>query len=420
MPASEVMHKWSKGTLRSGGPGGPKVKSQKQAIAIMLSEKRQEQKHGGRYPEKAFGGSVRGYDSGGGIDPVQAVITALQSGTGVAGNLASAGSSGGPSIPPSGASPTTAATTAVPPSSTIAPAQQSSLANPASSAPASTPGMVSGPASVPAPAPQQISQPVTLTLPAPPTMPNPSAPSPSLFPPTGVASPTWLSSGATPAGSSPAGIGVAGIGSLNRAAGGAGSFDMAKAPHVGMTGPAAYPARAMMRSMTRGALLTPTMGRADAHRTFVPSGSYVVPADVVSGRGQGNTLAGAGTLHQMFGMGGPYGAGKAGPYGGAMGGIKASKGPQMPKPPKIQTSILSASGGGKEGAADHLGEPVPVNLSGGEVVVPPENLLSTFRRIFPGKNYTLKQIHAMMDQWVLDERKQHRKTLAKLPGPAKD
>ena len=314
MPASEVLHKWKTGTLHSGGPGGPKVKSQKQAIAIMLSEKRKEAEHGGHYPEKAIGGGVT-------------------------------------------------------------------------------------------------------SLPIPQPVPNPSIPSPSLFPANGVSTPSTLQNYGSPS------TGVAAArdgGALNRTAGGAGSFNMASAPHVGMTGPAAYPARSMMRNMTRGALLTPTMGRADAHRTFVPSGSYVIPADVVSGRGQGNTIAGAGALHQMFGMGGPYGAGKAGPYGGGAAHFKAGKAPQMPKPPKIQTSILSASGGGKEGADENLGAPVPVNLSGGEVVVPPENLLSTFRRIFRGKNYTLKQIHAMMDQWVLDERKQHRKTLAKLPGPAKD
>lgn len=205
-----------------------------------------------------------------------------------------------------------------------------------------------------------------------------------------------------------------------RADGGAGSFNMANAPHVGMTGPAAYPARAMMRNMTRGALLTATPGRADAHRTFVPSGSYVIPADVVSGRGQGNTLNGAGVLSHMFGMG-PMGE-KGGPYGVGMPKMGGGKGMKsmMPKPPKLQTSILSASGGGKEGGDQMLGAPVPVNLSGGEVVVPPEHLLETFRRVFPGKNYTLKQIHAMMDQWVLNERKHHRKTLAKLPGPAKD
>lgn len=39
MPWTEVMHKWKSGDLRSGG-SGPRVKSQKQAIAIMLSEKR--------------------------------------------------------------------------------------------------------------------------------------------------------------------------------------------------------------------------------------------------------------------------------------------------------------------------------------------------------------------------------------------
>jgi len=33
------MHKWASGKLKSGGSGKP-VKSQKQAVAIMLSEKR--------------------------------------------------------------------------------------------------------------------------------------------------------------------------------------------------------------------------------------------------------------------------------------------------------------------------------------------------------------------------------------------
>jgi len=38
MPWQEVMSKWGQGTLRSGSGG--KVKSQRQAVAIMLSEKR--------------------------------------------------------------------------------------------------------------------------------------------------------------------------------------------------------------------------------------------------------------------------------------------------------------------------------------------------------------------------------------------
>ena len=39
MPWNEVMDKWKAGTLHSGG-GGKRVQSQRQAVAIMLSEKR--------------------------------------------------------------------------------------------------------------------------------------------------------------------------------------------------------------------------------------------------------------------------------------------------------------------------------------------------------------------------------------------
>ena len=44
MPSSEVMHKWGENHLHSGSKHGKKVKSQKQAVAIMLSEKRKEEK----------------------------------------------------------------------------------------------------------------------------------------------------------------------------------------------------------------------------------------------------------------------------------------------------------------------------------------------------------------------------------------
>ena len=40
MPYDEVMSKWKSGKLHSGSKRGPKVSSQKQAVAIMLSEKR--------------------------------------------------------------------------------------------------------------------------------------------------------------------------------------------------------------------------------------------------------------------------------------------------------------------------------------------------------------------------------------------
>lgn len=40
MPFSEVMGKFKRGKLHSGSKSGPKVESPKQAVAIMLSEKR--------------------------------------------------------------------------------------------------------------------------------------------------------------------------------------------------------------------------------------------------------------------------------------------------------------------------------------------------------------------------------------------
>ena len=52
MPWNEVMHKWGMGKLHSGSKGGKKVTSQKQAIAIMMSEKRAAAGGKGEYKAK--------------------------------------------------------------------------------------------------------------------------------------------------------------------------------------------------------------------------------------------------------------------------------------------------------------------------------------------------------------------------------
>ena len=54
MPAEEVMHKFKEGELHSGSKTGPKVSNRKQAIAIMLSEKRAAK--GGKSEYKKSGG----------------------------------------------------------------------------------------------------------------------------------------------------------------------------------------------------------------------------------------------------------------------------------------------------------------------------------------------------------------------------
>ena len=49
MPSSAVMGKWKHGALHSGSKKGPVVRSQAQAVAIMMSEKRKEAGQGGSY-----------------------------------------------------------------------------------------------------------------------------------------------------------------------------------------------------------------------------------------------------------------------------------------------------------------------------------------------------------------------------------
>lgn len=147
--------------------------------------------------------------------------------------------------------------------------------------------------------------------------------------------------------------------------------------------------------MTTGPLVSAVPGRTDLHFTHVPSGSYVIPADIVSGHGQGNTLAGMTKLHNMFKMN--------------------SYKQYNPALTKNLKGVFSRGGS----AEKHVGKPVPVKLAGGEIVVPPGNLHDTMQRI-RGKKMSLEQAHAEMDKWVVDERKKLRKTLAKLSGPVKD
>jgi hypothetical protein len=59
MPYDEVMHKFKSGSLKSGG-SGKKVTSRKQAIAIMLSEKRAAKGGKSEYRSKKKKGAMAG------------------------------------------------------------------------------------------------------------------------------------------------------------------------------------------------------------------------------------------------------------------------------------------------------------------------------------------------------------------------
>lgn len=128
--------------------------------------------------------------------------------------------------------------------------------------------------------------------------------------------------------------------------------------------------RARGGGVTTGFLAGDTKGRADDIQTAAPAGAYVIPADVVSALGEGNSAAGAQALQEMIARRAP---------GRAAGG-------DIP-----------------EGVT-------PVMLSDGEFVVLPEDVSK-----FGGGNH--RAGIQWFDRWVVNERKKHIKKLRKLPGP---
>jgi hypothetical protein len=125
-----------------------------------------------------------------------------------------------------------------------------------------------------------------------------------------------------------------------------------------------------------GAINSAVAGRTDHLPIHVPSGAYVIPADIISAMGEGNTMAGFKHAEKLFG-GKPYAAGK--PYEPA----------------------ARAEGGG-----------VPIVAAGGEYVIPPEAVMHI------GKG-DLDCGHRALDQFVLKFRAKTVKKLKALPGPQK-
>lgn len=155
--------------------------------------------------------------------------------------------------------------------------------------------------------------------------------------------------------------------------------------------------------MRMGPILSAVPGRTDLHKSYVPSGSYVIPSQTIAGMGQGNSVAGLKAAHSIFGPSGPYGAGMA----------KMPHGPGAPKPPHI--AKMFSTGGYSEGGARGGGEefpPVPVDLAGGEYIVSP----SIVKAIGNG---SLKNGHTILDHFIMEHRKKDLKTIKNLPPPAK-
>jgi hypothetical protein len=183
-----------------------------------------------------------------------------------------------------------------------------------------------------------------------------------------------------------------------------------------------------------GPIVSSGAGRTDDVPMHVPSGAYVIPADIVSHMGEGNTFNGLKILQAMF-TPKPFGA-TAGPWGVPLGKGVMGKGVPMPHPmpprpnfgPTGSVSPTPAGPAGpgpmpqrtpdplgriKHGGTVHGAVPAtPIAASGGEFVIPPAEVK---RR--GGGN--LARGHQILDAFVKEMRKQHIATLQKLPGPAK-
>lgn len=115
-----------------------------------------------------------------------------------------------------------------------------------------------------------------------------------------------------------------------------------------------------------GPIHSAVAGRTDHLPMHVPSGAYVIPADIVSSLGEGNTMAGFRILNNMFG--------------------------RQVLGPEPATGIVAA---------------------GGEYVISPASVT----KVGGGD---LDSGHKILDDFIVKYRAKTVKTLKELPGPKKD
>lgn len=133
-----------------------------------------------------------------------------------------------------------------------------------------------------------------------------------------------------------------------------------------------------------GPIHSAVAGRTDHLPMHVPSGAYVLPADIVSAMGEGNTAAGFKVAKDMFGQ-----------------SFYASAQPGSGMPYGV-TAPHRAGGGA-----------VPIVAAGGEFVIHPVDA----ERVGKG---SLDDGHRILDEFVKKMRSSTIRTLSGLPGPKKD
>jgi hypothetical protein len=159
-----------------------------------------------------------------------------------------------------------------------------------------------------------------------------------------------------------------------------------------------------------GFLHTAGPGRGDNIGITPKMQSYVLPADVISGAGQGNSLSGAKALEGTL-------SGKIGPYGMPMHQPRGRH--TMPSPPPAyhdpDQNWAEHLAGGTRGAMARGGTAnrTPVEVAGGEFILSPEDVARV------GAHYggDITHGHAVLDAYVKHRRKQTIRDLKGLKGP---
>jgi len=138
-------------------------------------------------------------------------------------------------------------------------------------------------------------------------------------------------------------------------------------------GPLMAPPQPAGERVHTGPIHSAVAGRTDHLPMHVPSGAYVIPADIISAMGEGNTMAGF----------------------------------------KVANSIFSTRKFGAPGADMGMTSTVPIVAAGGEYVIHPDDVV----RIGGGN---MDAGHKVLDSFVKKMRAKTVATLKSLPGPKAD
>lgn len=137
-----------------------------------------------------------------------------------------------------------------------------------------------------------------------------------------------------------------------------------------------------------------TGGRTDNIHNLVPAGAYIMPADVVSGMGEGNSQAGAAIIDKMF---------HSNPHGIQGSKISGGRGVGIPSAPHAFNENTQFAKGG------NTKDKVHIVTASGEVMIRPEAIAAKFGDLDRG--------HKILDEVVKHVRKRTIKEMSNLKPP---